>query len=248
MVTAAQTPPVPFIGVTAAGRAFGTGDARVVALADVNVNIDSREFTVILGPSGSGKSTLLNLLGGMDRPSEGTIRVGDQQLESLSDRELTEYRRRRVGFVFQFYNLIPNLTAVENVALAASLVMPHGEAREKASEVLVRVGLGHRLAQFPRHLSGGEMQRVAIARALAKQPSLLLCDEPSGALDSQTGGNVLALLQATAHSTRTAVIVVTHDQSLAEAADRLICLRDGRVVEDLRSGTPQILTAEARTG
>ncbi|AXR74845.1 ABC transporter ATP-binding protein [Auritidibacter ignavus] len=232
----------PFLSVTGVGRTFGAGDAQVVALTDVDVEIASGEFTVILGPSGSGKSTLLNLLGGMDRPSTGSIRVDGEPIETLSDRDLTGYRRERVGFVFQFYNLIPNLTAVENVALAASLVMPRREAADIATDLLERVGLGHRLDQFPRHLSGGEMQRVAIARALAKRPGLLLCDEPSGALDTVTGTQVLAQLQETARSTETAVVVVTHEHTLAEAADRLISLRDGRVVENRRNETPETIT------
>lgn len=231
----------PFLSVTGVGRTFGAGDAQVVALTDVDVEIASGEFTVILGPSGSGKSTLLNLLGGMDRPSTGSIRVDGEPIETLSDRDLTGYRRERVGFVFQFYNLIPNLTAVENVALAASLVMPRREAADIATDLLERVGLGHRLDQFPRHLSGGEMQRVAIARALAKRPGLLLCDEPSGALDTVTGTQVLAQLQETARSTETAVVVVTHEHTLAEAADRLISLRDGRVVENRRNETPETI-------
>ncbi|MEH0058181.1 ABC transporter ATP-binding protein [Auritidibacter ignavus] len=231
----------PFLSVTGVGRTFGAGDAQVVALTDVDVEIASGEFTVILGPSGSGKSTLLNLLGGMDRPSTGSIRVDGEPIETLSDRDLTRYRRERVGFVFQFYNLIPNLTAVENVALAASLVMPRREAADIATDLLERVGLGHRLEQFPRHLSGGEMQRVAIARALAKRPGLLLCDEPSGALDTVTGTQVLAQLQETARSTETAVVVVTHEHTLAEAADRLISLRDGRVVENRRNETPETI-------
>lgn len=232
----------PFLSVTGVGRTFGAGDAQVVALTDVDVEIASGEFTVILGPSGSGKSTLLDLLGGMDRPSTGSIRVDGEPIETLSDRDLTRYRRERVGFVFQFYNLIPNLTAVENVALAASLVMPRREAADIATDLLERVGLGHRLDQFPRHLSGGEMQRVAIARALAKRPGLLLCDEPSGALDTVTGTQVLAQLQETARSTETAVVVVTHEHTLAEAADRLISLRDGRVVENRRNETPETIT------
>lgn len=232
-----------FVSVAGAGRTFGTGEAAVVALTDVDVEIATGEFTVILGPSGSGKSTLLNLLGGMDRPSTGSIQVGGEPIETLSDKALTDYRRERVGFVFQFYNLIPNLTAVENVALAASLVMSRRDAADTAADLLQRFGLGHRLDQFPRHLSGGEMQRVAIARALAKRPKLLLCDEPSGALDSVTGAHVLAQLQKTAHSTDTAVVVVSHERALAYSADRLIRLRDGHVVENRRNDHPTTIRA-----
>ncbi|MFV0427624.1 MAG: ABC transporter ATP-binding protein [Beutenbergiaceae bacterium] len=237
--------PASYIFVAGVERTFGTGEAKVVALTGVDVEISQGEFTVILGPSGSGKSTLLNLLGGMDRPSSGSIHVGESSLESLTDRQLTRYRRDHVGFVFQFYNLIPNLTAMENVALAASLVMSRSEAAGQAEELLRRVGLGHRLDQFPRHLSGGEMQRVAIARALANRPALLLCDEPSGALDSKTGTQVLAQLQETARSTHTAVIVVTHDHALAKAADRLIRLRDGRVVENRHNEHPETIGRRA---
>jgi putative ABC transport system ATP-binding protein len=231
----------PFISLTGVGRTFGTGDARVIALTDIQAEIETGELTVILGPSGSGKSTLLNLLGGMDWPSMGSIHVRGEPIEALSEHDLTRYRREWVGFVFQFYNLIPNLTAMENVALAASLVMSRREAAAAAAHQMHRVGLGHRLDQFPRHLSGGEMQRVAIARALAKRPALLLCDEPSGALDSATGTQVLAQLQETAHSTETAVVVVTHEHTLADSADRLISLRDGRIVENLRHERPVTL-------
>ncbi|PXA82254.1 macrolide ABC transporter ATP-binding protein [Auritidibacter sp. NML120779] len=234
----------PFLSVTGVGRTFGSGDAQVIAVSDVDAEMASGEFTVILGPSGSGKSTLLNLLGGMDRPSTGSIRVDGEPIETLSDKKLTEYRRNSVGFVFQFYNLIPNLTAMENVALAASLVMSRREATATATQLLEQVGLSHRLNQFPRHLSGGEMQRVAIARALSKRPALLLCDEPSGALDTTTGTHVLAQLQETAQKTGTAVVVVTHEHTLAGAADRLIRLRDGRVVENRRNETPHTIGKE----
>lgn len=232
----------PLIITSGLCRTFGTGDTRVTALDDANIEVHSREFTVVLGPSGSGKSTLLNLLGGMDAATAGTLQVGGLSIESLSERDLTRYRREQVGFVFQFYNLIPTLTARENVALAAELVMSRAEADTRASAALAEVGLEHRLNHFPRHLSGGEMQRVAIARALAKVPRLLLCDEPSGALDSATGHHVLAHLQRTARNTDTAVVVVTHEQSLADAADRVIHLRDGRVIEQRVVRTPQTLS------
>lgn len=230
--------PGPLLHVRGAGRRFGSGPAEVTALNNVDVTVRSGDFTVVLGTSGSGKSTLLNVIGGMDRPTTGSVIADGLELTQLSDRRLTDYRRTRVGFVFQFYNLIPNLTAVENVALAASLVMPTAEAGTLAQDLLTGVGLGHRLTQFPRNLSGGEMQRVAIARALAKRPPLLLCDEPSGALDSVTGAHVLAKLQRTAKDTGTAVVVVTHDSSLATAADHLIRLADGNVVVDERNPAP----------
>lgn len=228
----------PLLHVRGISRRFGSGPAEVSALRDVDVTIRAGDFTVVLGASGSGKSTLLNIIGGMDRPTAGSVVADGTDLTQLSDRRLTDYRRTRVGFVFQFYNLVPNLTALENVALAASLVMPSADASALADELLTGMGLGHRLSQFPRNLSGGEMQRVAIARALAKRPPLLLCDEPSGALDSVTGQNVLAKLQRTARDTGTAVVVVTHDSSLAEAADHLIRLADGRVIIDEHNPAP----------
>lgn len=236
-----------YVSVQAASRWYGSGDGQVVALNEADVTLDTGKFTVILGPSGSGKSTLLNLLGGMDSPSSGSVRVGNHQLDALNDRELTQYRRTEVGFVFQFYNLIPNLTAKENVAIAAALTMPQNEGDRSAEQLLRDVGLGHRLNNFPKNLSGGEMQRVAIARALSKRPKLLLCDEPSGALDSKTGQRILAQLQRTAHQSDTAVVAVTHDASLAEAADRLIHLKDGAVVEMSDQQAPRILDQEVPT-
>lgn len=235
----------PFLRIRGVGRRFGSGPAEVTALDSVDTTINAGDFTVVLGASGSGKSTLLNIIGGMDRPTTGSVVADGTELTELSDRRLTDYRRTRVGFVFQFYNLVPNLTAVENVALAASLVMPMRDAGTLAEELLTEVGLGHRLAQFPRNLSGGEMQRVAIARALAKRPPLLLCDEPSGALDSVTGQHVLAQLQRTARDTGTAVVVVTHDSTLADAADHLIRLADGRIVTDEHKPAPALLVPPA---
>lgn len=232
-----------FVIAESVGRTFGTGHSAVTALAGVDLRIDAGRLTVVLGPSGSGKSTLLNLLGGMDSPSTGVIRVGADRISELTDAGLTEYRRRTVGFVFQFYNLIAGLTARENVALAASLVMGRRDAARIAEELLDQVGLAHRAGNFPAQLSGGEMQRVAIARALSKKPAVLLCDEPSGALDSRTGGQVLSLLQRTARTTGTAVVVVTHDQSLATAADRVIRLRDGHVVDNTVNESPDDLHA-----
>ncbi|ACV07784.1 ABC transporter ATP-binding protein [Jonesia denitrificans] len=237
----------PFIVGTDLGKTFGYGHAAIHALREVNIEIHRGDFTVVVGPSGSGKSTLLNIVGGMDTATAGSLTVGDRHLTALNARELTDYRRTSVGFVFQFYNLVPNLTAVENVALAAALVMPRADATQLAGDLLDQVGLQDRKDQFPRHLSGGEMQRVAIARALAKKPGVLLCDEPSGALDSVTGAHILAQLQRTARDTQTAVVVVTHDQSLAPAADHLIVLGDGRVVEDRRHDNPPLLEEPALT-
>lgn len=224
--------PRPFVEAQDVSRVFGSGQARVAALDGVDVQICADELTVVLGPSGSGKSTLLNLLGGMDSPTSGSVRVGSQEVSSLGDRGLTEYRRHQVGFVFQFYNLIPNLTAVENVTLAAGLVTDRRTALARSRKLLDQVGLAARFDSFPRQLSGGEMQRVAIARALAKQPALLLCDEPTGALDSRTGEQVLELLRATSRDSEAAIVLVTHSQEVAAAADRIVRLQDGRVVPE----------------
>ena len=217
------------ISIRGLGKSYGTGESVVHALRDVDLDLASRRLTVILGPSGSGKSTLLNLLGGMDRASAGSLVVDGMDITAFDDRQLTDYRRRSVGFVFQFYNLVPNLTAHENVALAAGLVADRPGAHARAEELLTEVGLGHRLDNFPDQLSGGEMQRVAIARALSKRPALLLCDEPTGALDTATGERVIELLRGAA--TDTAVLLVTHNPELAGIADHLIRLSDGRVVE-----------------
>ena len=217
------------ISIRGLGKSYGTGESVVHALRDVDLDLASRRLTVILGPSGSGKSTLLNLLGGMDRASAGSLVVDGMDITAFDDRQLTDYRRRSVGFVFQFYNLVPNLTAHENVALAAGLVADRPGAHARAEELLTEVGLGHRLDNFPDQLSGGEMQRVAIARALSKRPALLLCDEPTGALDTATGERVIELLRGAA--TDTAVLLVTHNPELAGIADHLNRLSDGRVVE-----------------
>ena len=227
-----------FLRLESVGRAYGTGTQRIDALQDVDLLINKGEFTVILGPSGSGKSTLLNLIGGMDTATSGTIRIGDEDLTGFDEVARTEYRRSSVGFVFQFYNLVSNLTALENVALAASLVMDPRRAHRAAVDALGHVELSHRLGNFPSQLSGGEMQRVAIARALAKHPAMLLCDEPTGALDSRTGAHVIELLRS-AVSPGTAVVVVTHNNALVDIADHLVRLQDGRVVEDSRGAVPQ---------
>ncbi|PTL74535.1 macrolide ABC transporter ATP-binding protein [Rathayibacter caricis DSM 15933] len=220
----------PFVRLEGVSKSYRTGGRRVTALRQADLDIEQGHFTVVLGPSGSGKSTLLNLLGGMDTCSSGTIRVGEETISTYREKSLTEYRRNSVGFVFQFYNLIANLTALENVALAASLTMDRRSAESRAVEELAGVGLTHRASNFPGQLSGGEMQRVAIARALVKRPALLLCDEPTGALDSRTGERIMTLLQATAAATTTAVVVVTHDHRLGGTADRLIRLNDGEIV------------------
>ncbi|EGC68576.1 ABC transporter, ATP-binding protein [Enterococcus casseliflavus ATCC 12755] len=204
---------------------YGENNRKIIALNDVSLTINKGEFTIILGPSGSGKSTLLNLLGGMDRPSQGEFRMGEKEISHLSDEQLSDYRRDVVGFVFQFYNLIPSLTALENVGIAQQL----STNNEPASHYLESVGLSHRKNNFPNQLSGGEMQRVSIARALAKAPKLLLCDEPTGALDSHTGEKILFLLKKAAVNVDTAVVMVTHNAEFAQYADKIIHLHDGKI-------------------
>lgn len=204
---------------------YGENNRKVIALNDVSLTINKGEFTIILGPSGSGKSTLLNLLGGMDRPSQGEFRMEEKDISRLSDEQLSDYRRDVVGFVFQFYNLIPSLTALENVGIAQQL----STNNEPASHYLESVGLSHRKNNFPNQLSGGEMQRVSIARALAKAPKILLCDEPTGALDSNTGEKILFLLKKASENVDTAVVMVTHNAEFAQYADKIIHLHDGKI-------------------
>ncbi len=207
-------------------KTYGTGDLEVRALDGASFSVEKGEFVVILGPSGAGKSTLLNLLGGMDTATSGTLRVGEKTVTALSEKELSAYRRKDIGFVFQFYNLMANLTALENVELA------QGETGMTAEEALALVGLEKRKNNFPPQLSGGEQQRVAIARAIVKNPLLLLCDEPTGALDSKTGRAILGLLSDLCRKEGMTVIVVTHNAELGKLADRLIRVNDGKIVEN----------------
>ena len=208
-------------------RDYQTGDTVVHAADHVTFSIEKGEFCVVLGPSGAGKTTVLNLLGGMDKATSGQIIVGGKEVTKMSGRQLTEYRRLDVGFVFQFYNLMPNLTALENVELAQQ-VCPHAL---DPRQVMEQVGLGHRLNNFPAQLSGGEQQRVSIARALCKNPALLLCDEPTGALDSKTGAQVLELLTRLCHDFNTTVVIITHNASIAPLGNRVIRMRNGSVSE-----------------
>ena len=207
---------------------YPAGNTVVHASDHVNFHIEKGEFCVVLGPSGAGKTTVLNLLGGMDKATSGRIIVGDKEITGLRSPQLTEYRRHDVGFVFQFYNLMPNLTALENVELAQQVC----ERALDPREVLEQVGLGQRMNNFPAQLSGGEQQRVSIARALCKNPALLLCDEPTGALDYKTGKQVLALLQDTCRRTGRTVIVITHNTALTAMADRIIQVRSGKIVSN----------------
>jgi putative ABC transport system ATP-binding protein len=216
-------------------KEYSIGNDKVLALDSASMEIKSGEFTVILGPSGSGKSTTLNLLGGMDRPTNGVVEIDNQDISEFSDKKLTEYRRQNVGFVFQFYNLVSNLTAYENIGIAAKLT----NNLSKVQDVIEQVGLEHRINNFPNQLSGGEMQRVAIARAVAKSPRLLLCDEPTGALDSVTGQKILKLLKDAASNKDTSVVVVTHNASIADIADQVVRLSDGHIVDVQHNDNPK---------
>ena len=217
-----QTSYIKFENVT---KSYGTGSAQINALAGVRFEIERGEFCVLLGTSGAGKTTLLNMLGGMDSITSGRIEFDGRDISNLKKRELIDYRRHDVGFVFQFYNLIPNLTALENVEIAAQLCKNPIPARD----ALDMVGLSERANNFPAQLSGGEQQRVAIARALAKNPRLLLCDEPTRALDYATGKSVLKLLYELSRERDTTVIVITHNQAIAPMADRLIRIKSGKI-------------------
>jgi putative ABC transport system ATP-binding protein len=222
-----------FIKVENLSRKYTIGDEQILAINNISFEINEGEFAVILGPSGSGKSTLLNLFGGMDRATSGTIIVNNINITNFSDRQLNDYRRKEVGFVFQFYNLLPNLTASENIEIARKL-----SDNPLETDALKLVGLSHRAKHFPAELSGGEQQRVSIARALAKKPKILLCDEPTGALDSETGKIVLVTLYKMCKENNQSVIVVTHNSVIAEAADRVIHLRNGQVSGIECNGTP----------
>jgi len=211
-------------GVT---KIYQMGEVQVPALRGVDLDLYRGEFTVLLGASGSGKSTLLNILGGLDTPTDGHVLYGERDLTRASDSELTQYRRYHVGFVFQFYNLIPSLTALENVAVVTEIA----RSPMQPQQALQLVGLGERLDHFPAQLSGGEQQRVAIARAIAKNPDVLLCDEPTGALDSKTGIVVLEALQRVNQELGTSTAVITHNAGIAQMADRVIHLADGRIAE-----------------
>ncbi|MER2225988.1 MAG: ABC transporter ATP-binding protein [Carnobacterium sp.] len=214
-----------FVEIKNEFKRYKMGETVIAANDGISFEIEQGEFAVIVGPSGAGKSTVLNILGGMDSADEGQILVDGTDIAKFNTKQLTQYRRDDVGFVFQFYNLVPNLTAIENVELASEI----SNKALDAKKVLEDVGLGHRLNNFPAQLSGGEQQRVAIARALAKQPKLLLCDEPTGALDYETGKQVLKILQDTCKKTGTTVIVITHNKAIAPMANRMIEINNAKV-------------------
>ncbi len=226
-----------YIQVKNSFKRYQVGETEIIANHDVNFEIEKGEFVIILGASGAGKSTVLNILGGMDTNDEGEVWIDGVNISNFDEKQLTYYRRDDVGFVFQFYNLVPNLTAKENVELAAEIVKNAWDAEE----ALKAVGLGHRLHNFPAQLSGGEQQRVSIARAIAKKPKILLCDEPTGALDYQTGKQVLQILQEMSRDYGATVIIVTHNTALAPLANRVIHMHDARVKSIVLNESPQAI-------
>lgn len=213
-------------------KIYGSGDTAVTALDHVSFTVDPGEFVAIMGPSGCGKSTLLHLVGGLDRPTEGSVMIGGHNLTDLSDNKLTELRRRRIGFVFQFFNLIPVLNAVENAALPITLDgVALATARQRATDWLVKIDMADRLTHRPDQLSGGQQQRVAVARALVAEPEIILADEPTGNLDTHSGDEIAKLLRQASKEWNRSVIMVTHDPRIAAYADRIIFLKDGRITE-----------------
>lgn len=223
-----------YIQLENVSKIYGSKEVRIVAVDEINFSISKGEFVVIVGPSGAGKTTVLNILGGMDKATSGSVWVDGKDIARYSNKKLTGYRRDDIGFVFQFYNLVPNLTALENVELAGQICKNPLDARK----VLEEVGLKDRLGNFPAQLSGGEQQRVSIARALAKNPKMLLCDEPTGALDYQTGKSILKLLQDMCREKGMTVIVITHNSALTPMADRVIRIKNGKVSRMTQNAHP----------
>lgn len=217
-----------YIKVKQVSKHYQVGTTQIHALNNINFEIEQGEFVVILGPSGSGKTTLLNILGGMDSPSQGSVVIDEQSIDELNAKKLGLYRRNSIGFVFQFYNLIPTLTAYENIKLSERI----SKHPFSAHEILQKVGLENRKNNLPQELSGGEQQRISIARAVCKNPQLILCDEPTGALDSDTGRQILKLLKELANKNNQTIIVVTHNALIAEIADRVIRLKDGQIINN----------------
>jgi putative ABC transport system ATP-binding protein len=224
---------MPIVETEALRKVYGEGEAEVVALDSVDLSVEAGEFVAVMGPSGCGKSTLLNMVGGLDRPTSGRVSVDGADLTTLDDDKLTELRRRRIGFVFQFFNLIPVLDAIENAALPLTLD-GSPKAREKAREWLEKVGLADRLTSRPDQLSGGQQQRVTIARALSTDPALVLADEPTGNLDSKSATEIAQLLAQVATQWGRSVLMVTHDPRIASYAKRLVLMKDGAIVDDVK--------------
>jgi putative ABC transport system ATP-binding protein len=224
----------PQIDISSVSKSYSMGATTVGALKDVNLQMERGEFVVVLGPSGSGKTTLLNLIGGIDTVTSGSVKIDGTDITNLNERRLTDYRRNHFGYVFQFFNLIPTLTALENVEFAAELVTHP----EDSLEMLSIVGLRERASHFPSELSGGEQQRVAIARALVKDPPILLCDEPTGELDYETGKNILSTIRNLSREKGKTVLLVTHNSAIGDIADRVIKLRSGIITEDKRNPKP----------
>ena len=225
---------MPYIELKDVKKEYQMGEVKITALAGVNFSVEKGELVVVLGPSGAGKTTVLNILGGMDTCDSGHILVDGNDISKYSRRKLVEYRRFDIGFVFQFYNLVQNLTALENVELASQICKNPLDP----VKVMDQVGLKGRLKNFPAQLSGGEQQRVAIARAIAKNPKLLLCDEPTGALDSKTGKKILELLQKTSHEMEMTTIIITHNAMIAEIADRVVRMKNGKIIEETLNDHP----------
>src|SRR6188474_3051096 len=220
---------MPLLAAENLQKIYVTGEARVTALADVSFQVEAGDFVALMGPSGCGKSTLLHISGAMDRPTSGTLRLKDRDLSSMGDDELTRMRREQVGFVFQFFNLLPTLTVSDNIALPCLLAgVKDQEAERRARALAERVGIAHRLSHYPQQISGGEMQRAAIARALVHRPSLLVADEPTGNLDSENGANVLALIAELNKELGVTVLLATHAADIAGAAKRVLKMKDGR--------------------
>jgi putative ABC transport system ATP-binding protein len=237
------------ISATNLTKVYGSGDTAVRALDNVSLHVEPGEFVAVMGPSGCGKSTLLHLLGGLDRPTSGSVTIDGHNLSDLSDAKLTELRRHKVGFIFQFFNLIPVLNAVENAALPVTLDgVRQAEARERATDWLRKVGLDDRLDHRPDQMSGGQQQRVAVARALVANPALILADEPTGNLDTRASEEIAALLRQVANEWGRSVVIVTHDPRIAAHADRIIFLKDGAIVDQTilepRNGQNEAMVAE----